>query len=257
MDQPGRTGEAQVSAADGAEGADVAPTTPAPAAAATAAGASAEAATDFSSRRRGAVPLWLWPALATIAVAASGQLLGAWWAAVLIILMVTVSMAALLGTRAGRPRSWASAIAVIAAALAVGALFFYRDAIETLTTHAPDSPATSTPTVAATLRLGPGADLRGADLSKRPMARLDLRGADLSGANLSGTDLSGALLDGAILRGTDLHDACLRRARLNGVTLNGADFAGADIRDMVTNVPRSDLPASWPPVPSVLVTCRN
>ena len=44
--------------------------------------------------------------------------------------------------------------------------------------------------------IGPGADLRRADLFGA-----DLEGADLSGANLNGSDLGGALLSGANLIG--------------------------------------------------------
>lgn len=202
------------------------------------------------------LPLWSWPALATIAVAATGQLAGAWYAAIMIVVIVTASMAALIGARAGRHRWSAAVVAAVVAVLAVGALLFSSDALQTLTTSQSDSSAEPTPTGTTAELLGPGANLRGLDLSKQSLQRINLRGADLSGANLSGSDLSSAALDGAILRGADLHDACLRNARLTGADISGADFTGADVRGAVIDGSTDAVPASWLPVPSSLATCH-
>ena len=49
--------------------------------------------------------------------------------------------------------------------------------------------------------IGPGADLRRADLFGADLEGVDLSGADLNEANLSGADLGGALLSGVNLIG--------------------------------------------------------
>lgn len=59
----------------------------------------------------------------------------------------------------------------------------------------------------------------------------DLRRADLSGLDLSGVDLTGAKLQRANLRGTRLIDAVLVGARLNRADMTGADVQGADLTD--------------------------
>jgi uncharacterized protein YjbI with pentapeptide repeats/ElaB/YqjD/DUF883 family membrane-anchored ribosome-binding protein len=62
--------------------------------------------------------------------------------------------------------------------------------------------------------IGPGVDLKLADLS----------GANLSGANLSGANLSGANLYGANLSGANLTDADLEVANLANANLDGVKF---------------------------------
>ena len=64
--------------------------------------------------------------------------------------------------------------------------------------------------------IGPGADLRRADLFGA-----DLEGADLSGANLNGSDLGGALLSGANLIGA--------RANKNTTWPDGFDPVAAGV----------------------------
>jgi len=81
---------------------------------------------------------------------------------------------------------------------------------------------------------GPGADLRGCDLSGADLRGANLDGADLRGTNLSGADLRGADLDsadlsGANLSGADLINANLRYAFLHNTNLSGADLRSADI----------------------------
>lgn len=61
--------------------------------------------------------------------------------------------------------------------------------------------------------IGPGADLRGCDLSDTLLLGLDLSNADLRWASLGSV-----LMDGANLTGADLRGAELRRARKAGVT---------------------------------------
>ena len=65
-------------------------------------------------------------------------------------------------------------------------------------------------------QIGPGADLRSADL----------RGADLKGANLENADLRGANLEGA-----DLNMASLIGCNLDGVNISGANLNGVRISD--------------------------
>ncbi len=70
-------------------------------------------------------------------------------------------------------------------------------------------------------RQAPGADLAGADLTRKVLHGADLSGADLSGANLTRSDLHGADLSGADLSGANLRGANLRGARLSGVNIGG------------------------------------
>jgi hypothetical protein len=58
----------------------------------------------------------------------------------------------------------------------------------------------------------PGADLMGANLTKRRLCGSDLRGAYLIGANLERSDLTAVDLLGADLRDTRLHGANLSRS---------------------------------------------
>ena len=55
--------------------------------------------------------------------------------------------------------------------------------------------------------VGPGADLKGADLTGANLEWADLEGADLTGANLEGADLKGANLGWADLTGANLKGA--------------------------------------------------
>ncbi|WP_082471546.1 MULTISPECIES: pentapeptide repeat-containing protein [unclassified Arthrobacter] len=90
-------------------------------------------------------------------------------------------------------------------------------------------------------RLGPGADLLGADLTGRM-----LRGADLRGAYLIAADLSGVDLDRVDLLGADLRDT-----RLHGADLSGALFltpmqVAAALGDRATRLPRRlSAPQHW------------
>ena len=94
--------------------------------------------------------------------------------------------------------------------------------------------------------IGPGADLRranlsnadlsfaslsGADLSNADLSNADLRDAFLAEANLYGADLSGADLSFANLEGADLTGADLSGASLSGADLSNADLSNADLRD--------------------------
>lgn len=67
--------------------------------------------------------------------------------------------------------------------------------------------------------LGPGANLRGHDLSGVNLTRANLFGADLQDANLRGADLTDANLFGANLRGANLFGALLIRTDLRGANL--------------------------------------
>ena len=70
--------------------------------------------------------------------------------------------------------------------------------------------------------VGPGANLRDADLSGAKLVGSDLTGANLAGANLSGCDLSGATLTGAMFS-----EASLDRADLSGANLSKANLSSA------------------------------
>ncbi|MEE8431093.1 MAG: pentapeptide repeat-containing protein [Candidatus Desulfatibia sp.] len=83
-------------------------------------------------------------------------------------------------------------------------------------------------------RIGPGADLRKADLKEADLTSANLRKADLwradlREANLTRADLAGANLIEAYLRGVRLREATLGGANLRGVDLSGADLTGADL----------------------------
>jgi hypothetical protein len=73
-------------------------------------------------------------------------------------------------------------------------------------------------------RIGPGADLRGANLEHQ-----DLALANLGWANLAGAFLAGANLQGANLERADLNTS-LWGANLVGANLEGADFRGARLK---------------------------
>lgn len=81
----------------------------------------------------------------------------------------------------------------------------------------------------------PGADLRGAQLSRADLVGADLRGAGLDHAQLAGAKLGRANLDGALLThadlaGADLTGASLVGADLSSARVEGAVLAGADLR---------------------------
>ncbi len=65
----------------------------------------------------------------------------------------------------------------------------------------------------------------------------DLRRADLFGAGLEGADLSGA----------DLNEANLKRAGLEGANLSGADLVGAKLRWTNLTGAIYDRKTVWPP----------
>lgn len=68
-------------------------------------------------------------------------------------------------------------------------------------------PAEFDPNDSGTLFIGPGANLRGADLSKASLIDANLNGADLSEANLSHTTLIGADLRNARVEGAYFYEA--------------------------------------------------
>ena len=69
--------------------------------------------------------------------------------------------------------------------------------------------------VAQDFKIGPKADLRGADLQSADLRGADLQRADLRGANLREADLRGADLQSADLQSADLRGADLQRADLD------------------------------------------
>lgn len=94
--------------------------------------------------------------------------------------------------------------------------------------------------------LGPGRNLKGADLEGLNLAGADLagdnllhanltdaflEGADLAGANLNSANLCYASLDNANLKGANCNDADLRDAGLSNANLTGANLRGADLRN--------------------------
>jgi len=111
--------------------------------------------------------------------------------------------------------------------------------------------------------IGPGADLRGANLSGADLSGADLRGANLSGADLRWVNLQGVDLSDAEFRGlsappqttnwhrrygdvrrADLRGANLARATLRGANLSGgvdgcSSFVGADLT--AANLSGTDL----------------
>ena len=72
--------------------------------------------------------------------------------------------------------------------------------------------------------IGPGADLRAANLGGANLSGATLTGANLTGANLNGANLTGAYLTRAIFTGADLSAADLSDALLRGANLSGADL---------------------------------
>jgi uncharacterized protein YjbI with pentapeptide repeats len=75
--------------------------------------------------------------------------------------------------------------------------------------------------------LGPGANLRWADLHRANLRGANLKWADLRNANLGGAELIQADLSGTYLAGATLSGADLRGARINATDLSGVDLRGA------------------------------
>jgi hypothetical protein len=73
----------------------------------------------------------------------------------------------------------------------------------------------------------PGADLRGADLSRQDLTGASFEEADLGSANLEEAGLEHADLTRARLAGANLRNARLSSAVLSGADLRGADLDGA------------------------------
>ena len=77
--------------------------------------------------------------------------------------------------------------------------------------------------------IGPGANLRYADLTSADLTGAYLRDADLSSADLTGANLSDTLLEYAYLGGADLRGADLQGANLFGADLADANLSGANL----------------------------
>ena len=75
--------------------------------------------------------------------------------------------------------------------------------------------------------LGPGDNLRWADLADANLQRADLKFADLRNANFEGANLFGATLRRAAVGGAGFGGANLNQCDLSGAQLDGADFRGA------------------------------
>ena len=75
--------------------------------------------------------------------------------------------------------------------------------------------------------LGPGDNLRWADLADANLQRADLKFADLRNANFEGANLFGATLRRAAVGGAGFGGANLNQCDLSGAQLDGADFRGS------------------------------
>ena len=84
-------------------------------------------------------------------------------------------------------------------------------------------------------KIGPKADLRGANLGGADLRKADLRDADLREAYLLGANLLGANLTDANLYGADLYGATLTGATLTGADLGLAHLDGALFFDAVVD----------------------
>jgi len=102
--------------------------------------------------------------------------------------------------------------------------------------------------------IGPGknlrqADLYGVNLSGANLADCDLYGADLQNSNLNGANLSGAelyftKLDGAIITNADLSFAYCKKATFQNADLTDSKLPGVDFTDAIlsnANFTRADL----------------
>ncbi|MEI7887363.1 MAG: pentapeptide repeat-containing protein [Actinomycetes bacterium] len=76
---------------------------------------------------------------------------------------------------------------------------------------------------------GPGADLRGCDLSRANLSGLDLTGANLTDAFLLYANLSNTVLQRANLTNTVIDTSTLRGTALEGAILDGTDFVDNDM----------------------------
>ena len=74
--------------------------------------------------------------------------------------------------------------------------------------------------------MGPGENLRWADLSKADLGLANLRFSDLRNTNLGQSRLTNANLNGVLLGGADISGADLAGARLRRAELDGANFRG-------------------------------
>jgi hypothetical protein len=168
--------------------------------------------------------LWIWPALAVVAVAVAGQIFGVLGAAIALGQVVATAIAFTgerLLDRGWRP--W-----VLVAALVSGGLLAVLLSGPSRPDHVADLRGrTVTPDMLP-------ADLNGAQLAGAKLAELDLRDQSLAGASAQGASFSRSRLDGVSLRGADLRGAdfsgaCLRGADFDGAILTGAVISGADL----------------------------
>ncbi len=81
--------------------------------------------------------------------------------------------------------------------------------------------------------VGPGANLRWADLNRANLSSANLKWTDLRNANLENAKLVKADLSGAYLAGADLRGAELLAAGVDGADLSGTDLRGAKHWDKV------------------------
>lgn len=94
-------------------------------------------------------------------------------------------------------------------------------------------------------RLGPGANLVGADLRGAICDHsVNLRGANLTNANMAGIKLWGVRLDGANLTGANLQGAFLFGCYFGGCNLTDANLTGAELQSATfegANLTRTNL----------------
>ena len=108
-------------------------------------------------------------------------------------------------------------------------------------------------------KIGPGANLReanlqGIDLRDANLRRIDLRGANLLSANLQRTDLWGANLLNANLEDTDLRSTNLRNASLLNANLQGANLRKASLQDIDLRGAAFNKDTKWPSPGEVLLS---
>jgi uncharacterized protein YjbI with pentapeptide repeats len=88
-------------------------------------------------------------------------------------------------------------------------------------------------------KVGPGMDLRGADLHDVNLAGAVLDGANLSRANLTGADLSYSRMNKTNLSNADLSDSFAKNTKINKTNLTGAKLKSSIFED--SNLSRSNL----------------